>query len=1752
MAVTTVPVVTASAGTAAAAAVTGGGVSGTVAMGGGASGTIHEQTGAFAMVLPLVSLPGRGGAGVELALAYDQNAAAAGVDRSGLGQGIGLGKPFIDPDGGGTLHTASGGSYPLAPGDTTGTGVRRYLLKDFALRDTPGTLPGRDGLEDVPRAYRWALTYSSGQQSFFSAEGDLIAEQDPHGNQTAYAWEVREGRHRLVRAVDAYGQAVTFDYSREDQVTVTSPVRSDEKRPETVLHLADGRLTSVTYPEDQKTSLAWDYTPDGMPGRLLTRVEAPTGAVTRISYSQPHWFPVVSSLKVTDPQGKNLTPERTFRLGTEGEHAGHDFTGRGQYPSADALFDSADADYRYVTELSDGHSTVRSVYNSLHLLKERTATLNTGGEPVSVRTQELAYEGERDNGQTPPPASVLPANYGKPVRATVTVHDPATGKSRTTSETARFDEHGRETERTDVTGTKTVTAYDPTALDSPGGSGDGPQEEPAGFGLPVRVTVTGHDGAETVTENTLTSDRKSIASTRQLVKNKDEKDPAARTITTYSVDGHGEITGKTVTWAGGAKPVGVEGPDEVTETYKTAVDFRAHTRTDTVTTAAGTSSTVTDLVTGQAVRTTGTDGRTTETGYDHAARPVTHKIPGGPEDDGLITTTAYTPLTTTVTTPGQDGKPHVTVEERDLLGRTVKQTDNIRGGQLTGDPAARTLQAVVFEDGGRTAKISDTAGRTTVTSSDALGRPVKTTAPSGITELTVYADAATADTSTVTTLTLPAGETDPAKAVLTATQTHDQAERPIASSTSYADGTRQPGSTMAYDGLGRTARAVSGDVAVTPSHSKAGTPQTTTLTPQNTDAFPGQPVTATVPQDLTGAPVVKTLTAGPGGNPDGEGRSGTTLIRDAAGQVTEERRPDGTKTSFAYTPGGQVKETVAPSGIRTHYTYDKDTGQVTGTAVTSADGKTSEKTGYDYEPHTGKVTAVWDPDDAEGTRISYTYDADGRTTSATYPDGKTVRQAYNDAGELEKSTDTAGLTTFYTYNPDGTLKAAVQYERDDENSPVKASVAYTYDSLGRITKTDRGNGVVTETEFTGAHQIRHEKTTCNGEVITEAAYTYDSHNNLTQRTDTRPAAGTDGTNAPGQPVSTTTRYTYDAYNRLTGSEVSATGGQKLTTTAYTLNVSGDVKSTRTTSHTGDQAGKTEVTENGIDSAGRLTTLTTSGSGDEGSGTVRKQVFDTDGNLTAGHDGTRWTYNLRGQPATHTAPDGTTVRYTYWADGTRATTTQTPAGADSGSGADGNGERTARFYYSPDGTITNDTHTTTSHDGSAQAAQDTTAGHDSAVTASYLLAGTRHARTLTGTGADQAAATGAGYLIADRHGNTTALTTSSGEVSQAWQYTDYGQHAHPGGTPAQAEGAPGGPTGAGRQPFTFAGEYTDPGGTQYLKRRLYDTGTGRFTTPDPAPRHNRYQAMGANPVTNIDPEGTTEIPDWGSWLLIGVTLAAAAITFVITAAATITATGPLGIGSAIALAGAALDGASALLETIAQATGRTQLDDPLNIAAITLGAAGLTLGIGAEPLNIFTQVMKAKSAFKRAEETHSAFGDTIRQVVAAIYKERAHIAATENVNVFDLSTTKYETVKDGVTVSQTPRDVQAKYRSELYEWRAELLQALDEVMQKNRAALVDLRAVKAWAESHGPVKNSSLAQKLEYKYGEAKWHRNAAIQLQEYKTLGIREISPQGNLSLLGWIRRDLGFSKWAMDWLYGDVVGVDQTWWSGVRVGDHG
>ncbi|MFF7183622.1 hypothetical protein, partial [Streptomyces sp. NPDC008121] len=98
------------------------------------------------------------------------------------------------------------------------------------------------------------------------------------------------------------------------------------------------------------------------------------------------------------------------------------------------------------------------------------------------------------------------------------------------------------------------------------------------------------------------------------------------------------------------------------------------------------------------------------------------------------------------------------------------------------------------------------------------------------------------------------------------------------------------------------------------------------------------------------------------------------------------------------------------------------------------------------------------------------------------------------------------------------------------------------------------------------------------------------------------------------------------------------------------------------------------------------------------------------------------------------------------------------------------------------------------------------------------------------------------------------------------------------------------------------------------------------------------------------------------------LAAAVITTAITVA-----TAGAGTPLAIALIGAALDFASTALDTAAMATGRTQINDPLNIASLTLGATGLLLG-GTGVVTAF-KAARGKGPKAAAEGTGEAVNET---------------------------------------------------------------------------------------------------------------------------------------------------------------------------------
>jgi RHS repeat-associated protein len=114
-----------------------------------------------------------------------------------------------------------------------------------------------------------------------------------------------------------------------------------------------------------------------------------------------------------------------------------------------------------------------------------------------------------------------------------------------------------------------------------------------------------------------------------------------------------------------------------------------------------------------------------------------------------------------------------------------------------------------------------------------------------------------------------------------------------------------------------------------------------------------------------------------------------------------------------------------------------------------------------------------------------------------------------------------------------------------------------------------------------------------------------------------------------------------------------------------------------------------------------------------------------------------------------------------------------------------------------------------------------------------------------------------YYVYDGHGSVRALTDSSGNVTDTYDYDAFGNEIHS--------------TGASPNNYLFAGEQYDPDLNLYYNRARYlNTNTGRFwsmdtfegTDQDPLSLH-KYLYAEADPVDNSDPCGRC-LPSTGDY------------------------------------------------------------------------------------------------------------------------------------------------------------------------------------------------------------------------------------------------------------------------------------------------
>jgi RHS repeat-associated protein len=249
----------------------------------------------------------------------------------------------------------------------------------------------------------------------------------------------------------------------------------------------------------------------------------------------------------------------------------------------------------------------------------------------------------------------------------------------------------------------------------------------------------------------------------------------------------------------------------------------------------------------------------------------------------------------------------------------------------------------------------------------------------------------------------------------------------------------------------------------------------------------------------------------------------TKFEHDALEQLTETIDPLERKTKQEYDAAGNVKKTEDALGRTISYSYDNanrltkaDYSEASTTDVTykyDKDGNVTEMT-----DGTGTTTKTYDQLDrltevknGKSEVAKYKYDIGNQQTELTYPNGETVKRAFDKAGRLEKVTDWLGKETTFTYNRDSQVKATTfpattsnvdeyAYNKVDQltevsmkkGATVLASMAYTRDKIGQVEK-DVETGFPEEPERKLEYDAGNRLTKSNGSL-----FEYDKAGNVTK------------------------------------------------------------------------------------------------------------------------------------------------------------------------------------------------------------------------------------------------------------------------------------------------------------------------------------------------------------------------------------------------------------------------------------------------------------------------------------------------------------------------------------------------------------------------------------------------------------------------------------------------------------------------------
>ena len=948
---------------------------------------------------------------------------------------------------------------------------------------------------------------------------------------TVYVLDTASG---LVSETDRTGNTVSVD---------SSGVHSSLGPSITFTRDASGRITKLTKPDS--STVVYAYNPAGD----LATVTDERGNVVTYEYDGAH-----NLTKTIDPNGhpfETVAYDAAGRISSITDAAGNktlvasdpnlrqervtDATGKQTTLSS---FNAA-GDLVEVDVIADGKTaTTKYAYDANHNVASRTDP--AGGIWAATYDDKSNLTGFTDaNGNT---IGLTYDAYGYPLtwtypnggittyrwsaNGTLAAVTDATGAIESygydgagnmTSRTDRdgklwhygYDTAGRLTSETDPLGHATVYTYD-------GAGRLATSTDPL-----CHATVYTYDAASNLATSTDPAGDTTIYAYDTLGFLASVTDPAGK-ATTYGRDGAGRVTSVTDP-TGAVSSTTYDADGRIATTTDAAGNTTTYTYNGfgnlaTTTDAAGGVTSQTYDLRGLVASTTNAAGGVTSYTYDGDGNQLTATDP-----DGYITRSSYGAHGEVLSATDPAGA--ITRYEYDLLGRQTKVTDPTGRATtteygLTGsvadtiDPAGATTR-YGYDDAGRQITVTDPLGNVTTYAYDDAGQMTSVTDATGKTSHSVF-DAA----GRVSSYTSDAG--------IKTTYEYD----PRGLTTKITDALGNA-TVDTYDDAGRLATTTDPRGAKT-----AYTYDPRGLQSSMTDAL-GHSVG--ISYNSTGQQATMT-------DADG-GLWGSTY--DALGNVATATDPLRHVTSYVHDAAGLLKSSTDARGITTSYTYDAAERLA---SITTPAG--SIATTYDTA---GRRTTMTDT----VGHTTYGYDTAGRLASVAGP-GANVAYTYDAAGNRSSMT-AAGRTATYTYDPDNRLATV--------SRPDLGTFGFAYDADGSLTTLTRPNGVSSTNTFNAAGRLSG-LTYKNAGGTTIAAYSYglDAAGNRTSAT----TAGVGTENYTLDPVGRLTGVTYADGTSVTfgydaaGNRTSMTAGGS--TTAYTYDAAGELKSAGSTNYSYDPAG----------------------------------------------------------------------------------------------------------------------------------------------------------------------------------------------------------------------------------------------------------------------------------------------------------------------------------------------------------------------------------------------------------------------------------------------------------------------------------------------------------------------------------------------------------------------------------------------------